>query len=84
MSKKTKSTKAKVARAKRETPSGKATAEEISKGVPENGFVVLFRVFTKKEHDELVSLKEKISKVLPEGTRPSWPAVIFKAMRDAA
>ena len=81
--------KKKAAPKARKTPvaragsSRQATDEEQAKGVPANGYVILFRVFTRKEHDELVKLKEQIAAKLPENTRANWPAVVTYAMREA-
>lgn len=62
--------------------SGLVSSEELERGTPKNGFVVLFRLFTKREHDELVKLKESVP--LPDGVRRNWPNVVVEAMRRAA
>lgn len=75
-------TEKKPTRAVRTIP--QTTPEEQALGTPANGYVVLFRLWTKAEHEELVALKDLIAAQLPEGVRPSWPAIVMHAMRRAA
>jgi len=82
----TEETNVKKTKGKKKTVGTQASPEEQKKGVPKDGFVLLFKLVSRAEVKEFEDLKKQIGEAMVDGghltdERASIPRVVLHALR---